>query len=231
MLDWRAFLFLTLFIFVSCVHENGTETKKETTSATPGISLKIPSLALVTSETGDYKISFTNINPKFFTMKGEGMISQTEDELSFIIKMSKAPSLRSTYQNLYDGDCPDMTDDKNGDGIVDINEAMEKLGKRIIPLDSDINSSNPAKNVFPQADNTGAYDYSAKGKIETIMQDLDDHEYSDNLDIEGAVVLLQGLPTYFKFPNSVESSDGLPVTETLPVACGKISKEKPSLNK
>ena len=150
----------------------------------------------------------------------------TDSELSVLIKMSKAPSLRSTYQTLYNGECPDATDDKNGDGIVDINEAMEKLGKKILPLDSDINSSNPAKNVFPQANNNGAYEYSAKGKIETIMQDLDENDYSDNLDLEGSVVLLQGLPTYFKFPNSVESSDGLPVTETLPVACGKIVKEK-----
>lgn len=230
MLDWRAFLFLSFFILTACVQENGSETKKET-SATPGISLKIPSMALVTSEAGDYKVSFTNINPKFFTMKGEGIVTQTDDELSFIIKMNKAASLRSTYQNLYDGDCPDITDDKNGDGIVDINEAMEKLGRKIMPLDSDINSSNPAKNVFPQANTAGSYEYSAKGKLETIMQDLDEHEYSDNLNIEGSVVLLQGLPTYFKFPNSVESSDGLPVTETLPVACGKITKEKTNSNK
>ncbi len=223
MSNWILSLFL--LSLVSCGNSHHSKSKSASTTTTPAATpAETPAQNELAFEKGEYKVTFANVNSGIYSMKGSGKFVLSDSDMNVSITMGKAPILRSIYQNLYKGECPTIHDDRNGDGIVDINEALGKLSHVMIPLDSDLNSSSSAKNNFPHGSLTGKYSYSAKGDMAVMLKELKANGETKNINLEDTVVMLQGLPVFYRFPNSVESSQGLPVTETLPVACGSILK-------
>lgn len=136
-------------------------------------------------------------------------------------------------QNIYTGNrCPVAEDDTNMDGIIDIKEGNEVLGKILIPLDSDINSQMAGYRVFPVADMYGSYFYEKDGSFRALLSDLrkPDPDPFDNivklsgdeaLQIEGKVVVIHGInETFVHLPETVQSEMDLPAWKTIPIACG-----------
>ena len=222
-------MLLSVLALASCGGKSGSKHNGATPNveaSTPDTSTPTPTVPvqIVSSLPGVYEMTITKVNARYSGFAGTGSMVLGETDLTISMKMNHVSPLRSIYQRVYSGECPTIADDKNGDGVIDIKEAQEKLGKMLIPLDTDINSSNDTKNVFPQSSVTGKYSYTGKGMNDLILKDLTANGYTDNLDLESVVILFQGLPSFFRFSNSVESSDGLPVSETLPVACATIKK-------
>ncbi len=165
-------------------------------------------------------MNFSSVNPRIYNYRGTGSLNLDATSFSVNLKATHAPLLRSVYQNMYQGNCPSMADDRNGDGIVDIEEASEVLGTKLLALDS--NLENPSSNLdkFPRANLFSNFNFSTSGRVEKILAQFKPGSQIDPADL---VVLTQGLPSYMRLPGSVRSNNGLSATETLPIACATLT--------
>lgn len=218
----RVFIVLMLLVTVSC----GKSSKNKSTSDGSGATAATPEAVepKIISEDGEYEVSFTSVNPKVFKVEGAGKITLTESGLTVNMKMTKVPRIRTIYQNIYRGECPDVMDDKNGDGLVDVIEAKDALSLKVLSLDTDLNTENNHLSVYPVSSIFGKYSYERTTTVEKFLANLKAISPQENLDLESSVVLLQGLPTYFFFPSTAQTTGNLSISETLPLACGKILK-------
>ncbi len=135
-------------------------------------------------------------------------------------------------QNVFVGDrCPGIQDDVNFDGFIDIQEAHRVVGSVIIPMDGDISSQKAGTNIFPKANESGTYTYDKEAKLKKFMKDLREEDKNLNdiimklapyqdLNIEGMVVIIQGVSQDLALPPSVATYGGRKNFQTLPVACG-----------
>jgi hypothetical protein len=115
--------------------------------------------------------------------------------------------------------CPEITDDKNSDGHIDINEAILASGEVYIPLDGDLNSANLGKEIYPMG---GGYTYTKRASLKRISQDL----WSRNLSLQFAnkVVLIHGTYKINNLPTTIATNGISPVEKSLPIACGVLRK-------
>lgn len=130
--------------------------------------------------------------------------------------------------------CPEQKDDTNGDGLVDINEAMAVVGKVLLPLDSDLTSQKAGEGEYPRGTSPT---YTEVATLTSIMEDLKNRtqevpehlmklEDDQNLAIEGKVVLVLGTSDQGTVPETVSSAFGLTRHETLPIVCGVIKQRE-----
>lgn len=130
--------------------------------------------------------------------------------------------------------CPEAKDDTNGDGLVDINEAMAVVGKVVLPLDSDLSSQKAGEGDYPRGTSPT---YTEVASITSIMEDLKnrteevpDHlvklEDDQNLAIEGKVVLVLGASDQASLPETTGSAFGLTPHGSLPIVCGVIRQRE-----
>jgi hypothetical protein len=138
-------------------------------------------------------------------------------------------------QNVHLGNaCPDETADINQDGVVDVLEAEQITGNIVLPLDGDINSQYSLLGMFPIADNWGAYVYSQTASFRRFADDLKDEDEdltdevvklgSSPVNLEGKVVMIQGVADDVILAELVATNGGLSANQTLPIACGVITK-------
>lgn len=140
-------------------------------------------------------------------------------------------------QNIYTGSkCPTVNDDKNLDGIIDIQEGSSAWGNILLPLDADLNSQLSGYKTFPVADSYGSYIYEREAWLNNLMNDLraPDPDTTDNivklprngkLNLEGKVVVVFGISEHFAhLPETVASIETYPAWKTLPIACGVFKK-------
>lgn len=126
--------------------------------------------------------------------------------------------------------CPDMRDDQNGDGYVDVNEALSVVGEIIIPLDSDLQTQTAG--AFPRG---SAMTYAKSTSIDLLMRDLrevdldpSDHVVKLNdgeaFSLEGKVVLIHGASGFVNLPDSVATLPRETKQGSMPIACGILRK-------
>lgn len=115
--------------------------------------------------------------------------------------------------------CPEINDDTNSDGLIDINEATLASGEVYIPLDGDLNSATLGQQIYPMG---GGYTYSEKASLKRISQDL----RSRNLSVQFAnkVVLIHGTYKKNDLPTTIATNGISPVEKSLPIACGVLRK-------
>ncbi len=170
-----------------------------------------------------FNVEFADLNPQKYTIKGTGQMSYLGDDFTVSLEMAKVPRSRSITQRVFNGRCPDAASDANGDGYIDLAEAIETLGHPIIDLDRNINTRTSGRGVFPVSDALGMYSYSQKGLLTRIREDVRKVLGPDaEISLGDSVVLIQGLPRSYTLPKTVASMDGKPAIETLPLACGRI---------
>ncbi len=139
-------------------------------------------------------------------------------------------------QNVYVGSrCPNLADDKNADGFIDVLEGAEVWGEIIIPLDNNVNSQMAGANSWPVADLGGSYYYERLASFEKFFQDIKakDLNETDNVvksdpsekfSFEGRVVVIQGVADTVILPDTVATTGRRSNRQTLPIACGVIKK-------
>lgn len=124
-------------------------------------------------------------------------------------------------QNVHVGSrCPTPADDRNGDGVVDIEEAYAVVGAVLVPLDADINSAVEGEKIYPLG---GAFTYVETASLSKLETDVKART-NQNLNLAGRVVLIHGLNGATKMPATVASRDGMLMQASVPVVCGIIKR-------
>lgn len=126
--------------------------------------------------------------------------------------------------------CPTLSNDTNGDGVVDGREAINFSGKVLLPFDDDINTQDAGKGIYPVGQ---IYTYNKSGSFAQIISDLTvtDLNPSDEfakipssstqISLQGKVVEIHGVPSATNLPSTVASGSSTNNPhEDLPIACG-----------
>lgn len=125
-------------------------------------------------------------------------------------------------QNVHVGTrCPNAADDRNGDGLVDIEEAYAVVGKVLIPLDADINSAVDGEKIYPLG---GGFTYMETASLSKLESDVKART-EQNLNLGGRVVLMHGVAGGTKMPATVATRDGMLMQASVPIACGIIKRK------
>jgi hypothetical protein len=182
---------------------------------------------------GQYHSFIRPLNTHTFGRINSGALNATiNGEFKVSLYMDDAPPITHTQAIFTGTRCPDLTEDTNGDGHIDILEASKVIGKMLIPLDNDISSQGAGAGFYPSG---MAYMFRKSTSLETLMTDLkatdidpDDHivklRPDENLNLEGRVVVIMGAPTTANLPTTVKTVKGMTNYQSLPISCGVIER-------
>lgn len=186
---------------------------------------------------GLYLAKFQTLNPHVNgTLPGSLTLNRTGDRLLTFLRLFAGHVRVKHRQAIYPGQrCPNMTDDQNLDGYVDIQEARMVVGRMLIPLDGNLNSQYSGKNYFPRGDLSGNYHYERSSSFSLLLKDLREQDedpedqvikLSENepFGFEGRVVMLEGVSPETLLPETVSGDEDLKNYESFPIACGVIEK-------
>lgn len=116
--------------------------------------------------------------------------------------------------------CPVASDDSNGDGLIDIEEAYRASGSVFIPLDSDINGASEGSGVYPIG---SGFTYIENASLSRMEADARQRT-NQNLNLAGRVVLIHGVAQSTKMPETAATRDGISPQASVPIACGILKR-------
>jgi hypothetical protein len=117
--------------------------------------------------------------------------------------------------------CPEASDDKNADGIIDFSESMSAVGDILVPLDAEIGSAPEGAGIYPLG---GGYTYSEESSLSKLETDVKSRT-NQNLNLSGRVVLIHGVAPRTAIPASVSTKDALPPHSSVPIVCGILQRQ------
>lgn len=184
--------------------------------------------------TGKYKAFLRPMNTLIsgFIPYGAAEIEVKEGDIA-VVSYLDDDSQVSHYQSIFSGtECPTISSDMNGDGIIDITELAPLAGASLIPFDADLSSQKNGENIFPRG---SSYTYRESANLQDLLGDLylSDDNTSDNImklspgkvfNIEGKVVIVFGTGDISRVPDSVKTFNALPRNLSVPIACGVIKR-------
>jgi len=222
-------MFLLLLNFFAACGSDDDDDGGGTANPNPPQSEEVP-------DQGVYNFRLLPINNNVSgSSEIDGVINIQADQVQINLDADDTPRLIVHRQHVFVGAaCPTMANDTNGDGFVDVNEAEAATGLGLIPLDDDL-SAQSAGNTFPRADLNGNYKYEESASLTQMLADLraDDTDASDglgklgateNLNLPGRVVMVQGISPLTELPDSVGTRGNALAQDTLPIACGVITR-------
>lgn len=182
---------------------------------------------------GRYLAKFTTLNSQAVgTIPGSAQFMREEGRITAFVRLFAGSPSIAHFQNVHIGTrCPTISDDLNGDGYIDIEEAHKVVGPVIVPLDWDLGSQLGANRSWPRAFPNGSYEYTKETSFDLFWKDLKstDRNTDDNivklapdegLSITGKVVMIQGVDENKVLPPSVAGYGRWRNYQTLPIACG-----------
>jgi hypothetical protein len=192
---------------------------------------------------GFYVATFQTLNGHVNgNVPGSTVIRRKDNNISIYLRFSLGSPSAAHFQNIHVGKrCPNLSDDTNGDGYIDINEALAVVGPVLIPLDADLNSQAGASRFWPKAFLSGSYEYMKSASFSHMWADLKakDKNTDDNITklaegegfpVTGRVVMVQGVSEKPIFNGPDIENSPLPDTvggykryknwQTFPVTCG-----------
>ncbi len=226
-------LLSSFIILFSCQEKT---TRKNTFSSTSThTEIETP---IETEASTAYQAKLTPLNGKASgTISGSLNIIRDEDQLIFHVRFSGGPKEAIAHiQNIRTGTkCPTEEADLNHDGFIDIIESMPYFGDTLIPLDGDVNTQKGGANYWPVTDPFGDYQYSEIASYSRFYEDLkkEDNDLNDDLvkltqeetiNLIGKVIVIHGVPSSMNLPGSVATRGPYANFQTLPIACGVITK-------
>lgn len=168
------------------------------------------------------------------------------DEVKATVNMQGVPSGVVHAQHIMIGDsCPTEANNVgNNDEYIDVIEGATSYKTILIPLDGDLEDQEDGREGFPRASADGTYQYSKTGSLSKMIADLrddrDDLEdivdevtdvedlyaklESDELNLEGKVIVIHGVKEDANLPDSVRTIEGFRSHQSLPIACGVIQR-------
>lgn len=151
-----------------------------------------------------------------------GLVEIKVDETNFNVRAMLDDDAKVIHiQSIQEGTrCPDIQDDQNQDGIIDIHEAHLATGKVFISLDSDLQSEAMGEDKYPLG---GGYTYVESTRLEQIETDTKQRT-SQNLNLSGRVVLIHGVANATKLPSTVRVKEGFGPQASVPIVCGILKR-------
>jgi hypothetical protein len=199
---------IVLFILVSCGKNSSTT----------------PALERVVDEQvtdGQYRAILRPLNTQAsgFIPSGAAEIKVEGNDFkvkSFLDDDAKVPHLQSIHTGKR---CPNLSDDTNGDGFIDYQEALSVVGPVLIPLDGDLNTIEAGKDIYPLG---SSFTYQKNASLLEMLKDLGATKI---LAIQSKVFLIHGTADLGRLPPSVRSDLEKPPHLALPVACGLLKRQ------
>lgn len=182
---------------------------------------------------GQYRIVLSPVNPNVAgEATGTASFRHEGDEFEAIVNIDGAPTAIHMQHVHIGSRCPAPADNENGDGYIDAVEAGNVSGGALVPLDSDLRSQ-AAGGIFPSG---MTYEYNESTSFQAMLADLrlpDDNTEDtlvklgadENLNLEGKVLMVHGIPSSTTLPPTVRGVDGLSPQQALPILCGVITRE------
>lgn len=161
---------------------------------------------------------------------GQARFVQRGNTLDIDIQVDGAPASITHWQHFHglaDGGaatCPDLSADRNGDGIVDLLETEPMAGTTMVPFIRKPQSMDIPHGSYPTADADGHYHYQVSVPLDQLEAAFADAFPGQQLDLDKRVVFIHGVPDSIALPSSVQSLGPIPAQTTLPIACGVIEK-------
>lgn len=186
---------------------------------------------------GQYQGKFVTLNPHVNgTIPGSITLVRDGDRLMTYTRLFAGKPKAWHQQAIHLGTrCPNMNDDSNQDGFIDINEALAVVGDMIIPLDANMNSQAAGRNFYPLADLSGYYHYERVSSFDRMFADLyePDKDETDHIaklapdqkfGFQGRVFMVLGVDEATSLPDTVGTIGKRKSFQTLPIVCTIISK-------
>lgn len=186
---------------------------------------------------GHYNAKFVTLNPHVNgTIPGSATFFRKEEKFFAYVRLFAGGPRAWHQQFVYEGTrCPNLNDDLNLDGFIDVQEAEAVLGKILIPLDSDIGTQSSGRRFFPLGDLSGYYHYERITNFRRFLSDLqsEDSDPADDtrklaadepLRITGKAMMVLGVVETVQLPETVASKGRHRAFQTLPIACGVFEK-------
>lgn len=187
--------------------------------------------------TGRYVAKFKSLNSSVAGVTyAEGKIQVMGDQITVAMDVKDSPANTVHSQMIYAAtECPSEAHDTNNDGFIDPIEASKVLGQILIPLDGDLNTQADGIQEFPTSNFMGKYTYYKEGVLSSLVADLQAPdmdtkdeltklEPTEDLKLEGKVIVIQGVSSDIYIPGSVRTFEGASDRATLSIACGKITR-------
>ena len=184
---------------------------------------------------GFYRGKLTTLNSRISgRVTGEGAFFL--QDIQFYAKVTlRTRWKRVTHlQFIHEGsECPKARDDLNRDGYLDFHEVISASGKILIPLDDNLKSQSAAFTRYPTTNDKGKYFYSKAVSAPVMMRDLRERDKhpgdalgklraNEELNLIERVLIIYGVPYYYKLPDTVQAFSGFPPHMGIPIACAKI---------
>lgn len=230
------FFILTLVLALPLIHSCGKS------SSGDGVSLDRQDREEAADETeidGTYMAKFETLNPHVNgTLPGSLTFHRTGDRIISFLRLFAGKPRTWHQQGVYMGRrCPNLGDDLNKDGFIDIEEGMKVFGKMVIPLDANLNSQSAGRNFYPLSDLSGYYHYERVASFQRMFDDLhgEDFDSEDHIvklsagqkwTFHNKVVVVMGVDEETPLPETVSGLGKRKAFQALPITCGIIRKIK-----
>ena len=206
---------LTLTLLTSCGKDSGSSSNSSKNTA--------PTFQEQQS-VGNFRAILRPMNNQLsgFLPTGFAEVKMMDDQ--FTVKTlldddAKVPHMQSIHLGTR---CPALADDKNGDGLIDINEAIAVSGDVLIPLDSDLSSVEEGAGIYPMG---GGFTYSRTASLSKVESDVR-ARINQNLNMSGRVVLIHGVANGTQMPATVTVKETMSQAASIPIVCGVLKKEE-----
>lgn len=204
---------LIMFAFLSCGGDSGNSDEFERQEE------QIPEPEVIQKV---YRADLRVVNPAVVDdVEGLTIIRLEDETFEVNIAARNVPSSVHPLQIRTGKSCPTISDDVNGDGYVDFNEAQAVSGGVFIPLDNDLDNLLADNLNYPNGGFLRAFGYREDTTRKQLVTELG---AESGLDFANRVVMVLGVDADEELPPTVASPDGRIPQETLPIACGELTK-------
>lgn len=201
------------------------------------LTLMLPIVGCDSNETVDIPVTrfaatLTPLNAQTGTVTGTSAVELAGDLMRVTVNATGVAGAGDLHlQFIGSGtSCPTQANDTNGDGFVDIVEALAATGAFLLALDTTLTSRIVADTSGFPTTNPIAYLQRARlSAVENSMRGAPTDQFQANIPVNGdfnpagLAVLVTGISSTVVLPATVQTMPGFTANESLPVACGTLS--------
>jgi hypothetical protein len=165
--------------------------------------------------------------------KGKATFEVKGDQLTIVVDMEGTPPGIMHLQHFHGfpdsakaAACPGPEADTNKDGVIDLIETEPMAGTTMVPFHADPISMQIPSDTYPSASPRGSYHYEKTVSLKALQEAFGKAFGGQDLNLDKRVVFVHGVFPDAKLPATAGSLPKVPVTVTLPIACGKIEPAK-----
>lgn len=213
-------------------------------SEAPSPSPSVSAQPQLTTQREVYEALLTPVNGSVSNSTASVRVVVDQGQVGFYIQGANFDTGVVHMQNIHSGtSCATLANDSNGDGIIDNVESDKVSGAPAFPLT--LNLVRPlisaATNDYPVSSADGTYEYIASTTVPVLQSALGPMPSStttmgaspspttgaSGLALEGRVIEIYGVNSDAHLPSTVQPRAGMSADNSLPVACGTITRTTP----